>query len=905
MPCDVNDYDNRIEYENVLVEISTICIQYDAEYVCIVGDLNTDTTRLHSWHTQSLTQFVNNEGLCFALNYADADVKYTYHNEYHNSFSIIDHFIVSQNLSSAILGYYSICEDVDNVSDHSPLVLMLNIDFSSFKPLHLTYKPRRNWKNASNNDIHKYQCSLDTCLSMIDIHSYCLQCNDLLCTNTDHVNCIQALHDEIISAIIKASEDIPETGKQSKTIPGWNDHVKPLQKTALFWHDIWKENNSPKEGHVADIMRMTRLKYHYAIRHVKSNNEKIKKKQFATALSENDTRQFWTEVKKIRNKNVTAPTCVDNITGDDNIAHLFAMKYNELYSSVKYDDTDLTTMLGNNDTDVRVHCLQNNNIDDTGLFTHTHVITVEHVQFAINKLKSGKSDSIDELLSDNLKNGTHLLSMYISHLLNCMLVHGVAPDDFSLSTIVPIPKNKRINKCDSNNYRAIAISSLLGKILDIIIFEEQYKHLATDVLQFGYKRNSSTILCTTLMLDTIKYYRENNSDCYLLLLDASKAFDRVEYVKLFNLLRDRSVCPVILRLIMNMYINQKIQIKWNNLLSNKDCITNGVKQGGVLSPMLYSVYVDNLTKLLRKSNIGCRYGNEYVGMLSYADDISLLCPTLSGIQRMLEICEEYARLFKITFNAKKSQLLYFSGDKNDVELSELFTVRMQDGKPVSYVKDCIHLGTPVYTDCDHNHYKDAINELNKKTNYLLADFSFSDSTTLSRLHSSYCMNIYGSQMWQYNDKKHLKTFYTAWRKNIRRIWDVNPRTHNTLLHHINDCLPIDILLEKRCIKFIWNLINSDQQLYSRIVHYSLNNCDTPIGENVRYFMHKYQLSYKDWYSSLSHINTKIYRYVNLHCTNMIHTGIAIRDLCESRDSGSLQNFNKDECRLLIDSLCIN
>ena len=56
-------------------------------------------------------------------------------------------------------------------------------------------------------------------------------------------------------------------------------------------------------------------------------------------------------------------------------------------------------------------------------------------------------------------------------------------------------------------------------------------------------------------METIEYYIENGSDCYLLLLDASKAFDRVEYVKLFYNLRDRGVCPVVLRLVMNMYTN--------------------------------------------------------------------------------------------------------------------------------------------------------------------------------------------------------------------------------------------------------------------------------------------------------------------------------------------------------------
>ena len=62
-------------------------------------------------------------------------------------------------------------------------------------------------------------------------------------------------------------------------------------------------------------------------------------------------------------------------------------------------------------------------------------------------------------------------------------------------------------------------------------------------------------------METIEYYNENGSDCYLLLLGASKAFDLVEYVNLFNTLRDRNLCLIVLRIIMNMNVNQVIQIK--------------------------------------------------------------------------------------------------------------------------------------------------------------------------------------------------------------------------------------------------------------------------------------------------------------------------------------------------------
>ena len=113
----------------------------------------------------------------------------------------------------------------------------------------------------------------------------------------------------------------------------------------------------------------------------------------------------------------------------------------------------------------------------------------------------------------------------------------------------------------------------------------------SDDLQFGYKKQSSTIVCTSLLIDTIEYYKKNNINCYMLLLDASKAFDRVEYVNLFNKLRERKLCPIVLRLLMNIYVNQSLQVRWNSMISEKFSIANGVKQGGVLSPISFSILV--------------------------------------------------------------------------------------------------------------------------------------------------------------------------------------------------------------------------------------------------------------------------------------------------------------------------
>ena len=134
--------------------------------------------------------------------------------------------------------------------------------------------------------------------------------------------------------------------------------------------------------------------------------------------------------------------------------------------------------------------------------------------------------------------GTLNFFTLISLLFACMLSHGVAPTGLLLSTIVPVSKDKRGSKSDSKNYRAITISSILEKLFDSNIIKDQHLSLVTDDLQFGFKENSSTITCTQLLVEIIEYYNINNTDCYMLLLDASKALDKIKYVCLFKLLRE-------------------------------------------------------------------------------------------------------------------------------------------------------------------------------------------------------------------------------------------------------------------------------------------------------------------------------------------------------------------------------
>ena len=111
-------------------------------------------------------------------------------------------------------------------------------------------------------------------------------------------------------------------------------------------------------------------------------------------------------------------------------------------------------------------------------------------------------------------------------------------------------------------YRSIAISSLLSKIFDNVIIERQLDLLSTSNYQFGFKAKSSTVLCTTMVNETIQYYIENGGQAvYLLLLYASKAFAKVSHKKLFELFLACNVCPKIVKLLYYMYTHQKCHVR--------------------------------------------------------------------------------------------------------------------------------------------------------------------------------------------------------------------------------------------------------------------------------------------------------------------------------------------------------
>ena len=124
---------------------------------------------------------------------------------------------------------------------------------------------------------------------------------------------------------------------------------------------------------------------------------------------------------------------------------------------------------------------------------------------------------------------------------------------------------------------------------------------------------------------------------------------------------------------------------------------------------------------MRNNNIGCKIVNQYVGVFYYADDISLLCPSITGLKQMLLLCETYAAEYNIRSNSSKSPLIHFTDLKKKAKRD--VSIEMKNGSKIKMVDTCKYIGITLYSDVKRKHTPDVVRDLTVNLNNVFADLS--------------------------------------------------------------------------------------------------------------------------------------------------------------------------------------
>ena len=132
------------------------------------------------------------------------------------------------------------------------------------------------------------------------------------------------------------------------------------------------------------------------------------------------------------------------------------------------------------------------------------------------------------------------------------------------------------------------------------------------------------------------------------------------------------------------------KVKWGMAYSEEFDVPLGTKQGGISSPGFFSIYVDDMIKLLRKSGVGCHLIRVFIGSILFADDLALLSPSLSSLQQMIDICRAYCQKYYLQFNAKKSKVMIV-GKNYDKPCSNIYIENI----PLESVDELKYLGTTI------------------------------------------------------------------------------------------------------------------------------------------------------------------------------------------------------------------
>ena len=181
---------------------------------------------------------------------------------------------------------------------------------------------------------------------------------------------------------------------------------------------------------------------------------------------------------------------------------------------------------------------------------------------------------------------------------------------------MPLLKNTLKDPADTKSYRAIAGSSLCLKLFDRVIRILWGHLLSSGSLQMGYKKQSSTAQCSYVMMETVTHFLNNGSNPILVALDMSSAFDKCRFDLLFSKLEAR-LPAIVIRALIFIYEKQLAWVRWGNQTkSGIFNIRNGTRQGSVLSPTLFSVYVQDLLDQLKNLGVGCHVGGTFLGAIA-------------------------------------------------------------------------------------------------------------------------------------------------------------------------------------------------------------------------------------------------------------------------------------------------
>ena len=230
-------------------------------------------------------------------------------------------------------------------------------------------------------------------------------------------------------------------------------------------------------------MNSSRARFKLALRYIKRHENQMRQEAIANALCDDSDGNFWKEIKKLTPNNVPLPTSIDNATGKKEVTDFWKTHFDQLLNCVSGRDIN----------DLNYECK----------FDPNMIISPGKLEDAINSLAEGKSCGTDGIYAEHLKYCSINYRILLARCMTSFLVHGYLPDTLMSVILVPIIKDKSGKINSKDNYRPIAIASIMSKLLEKLLLERLNNYLITSCHQFGFKPKHSTDACIYVLKETV------------------------------------------------------------------------------------------------------------------------------------------------------------------------------------------------------------------------------------------------------------------------------------------------------------------------------------------------------------------------------------------------------------------
>ena len=382
-----HDY-NYAMFMECIGKISASIEESDISNFIILGDFNA---AVDTAFESELLEFCTSYDLSIISDYefyGRDSGQFTYVSDAHSTTSWLDHIICSHGINSKVTSM-NILDKMPS-SDHLPLQAEIDVDFNcAFNLIDVNTCPRDivsyKWSQCTPDDLYPYCCSTYALFSDIYV-TPCVKCNNPDCNLASHKSDIDCLYQKICDSLENASKHCIRSSKidyyKEHIVPGFNEHVNTIARHEYI---AWRSAGKPRFGGICLSMNQSRLRFKSALKFCQHNENQMRADALERSMMNNDMTEFWKDVKKNSNSNVSLATNVDGSVGNTEVAEMWKCHYKSLLNSVQNNEFKKSVLLDINQQ-------------------HESFITITPFKIldALKSIKSGKSSGVDGISARTL-----------------------------------------------------------------------------------------------------------------------------------------------------------------------------------------------------------------------------------------------------------------------------------------------------------------------------------------------------------------------------------------------------------------------------------------------------------------------------------------------------------------------